>query len=408
MSFQLGRFFGHSPNPTPTVPVLSEINTSETNGLQNPKKITKEETLPDALKTSNNRITQVYNTAISQLTVISAQIKQKAISLLSYMHIQWNNTTIQRIFLTAVAGYSLIGARVIAGGIIPATISSFTASIPLVAISGGLLWHAISLIDYQNPTTLNDIRNETQHLPLPEIVKKHGWKNLFHFELLKPSQFAVAYRAYANTLSFNGVLILYKEANNQLNIVKSPQVTSLFTIPAPSEWKQKFLEETKEFSPKEIIEEYAISDLRSFGILTSEQIAPLEKCKELNDQEIAAKETFNKEIDAYLTSEHLKSLHKFAEAKEALDKAGIQERDIRTVRFPTWPLSAKNSKTNLMEFYTNGQLMDRLPNLGEEFKTVLNDGHTKYTASKEKIQAEVNAAAADYNKALNRSAPKKA
>lgn len=253
-----------------------------------------------------------------------SHIKKKVLSLLSLLHIKWTDTKITRIFLGAIAGYSMIGARTLAGGLLPATVSSFAAATPFVALSLALLWYSTSLVDYENPETLKTVQSLAQKFPLPEIVKKHGWKNMFSFGILDPKTFATKYRAQAETLSFQGILTLYKQAKNELHCIEA---APSYQIPSPSEWKHKFFQETKNFSVEKIIGDYPLSDLESFEILTGEQIGILKKVAETVSREQKATHLANDSCEKNLGKEFddLLALHRTQyqtvkeEAKTALE-----------------------------------------------------------------------------------------
>lgn len=223
--------------------------------------------------------------------------------------IVWTDTKITRIFLSAIAGYSLIGARAMAGGLFPTTIVSFATASPFIVLSLAILWYATSLIDYQDMNTLQQVRKTCEKLPLSHILAKHGWENLFRFLLLDPKTLLTAYRTHATSLSFQEILDLYKESSNALCRVHT---TTDYQIPHPSEWKQKFFQETKNATPEQILRDYSLSDLQSFEIVSKEQIAILKAISETLQQE---KKEFR---------EHLKNLSSLLEERIAKTSAYTQ------------------------------------------------------------------------------------
>ena len=99
---------------------------------------------------------------------------------------------------------------------------------------------------------------------------------------------------------------------------------------------------------------------------------------------------------------------KLNEAKEVLDKAGTFERDIRRVRFPTFSLSERSEKNDLVQLYTTGHIMNLIPNIDDVLKAALTEGHTKYATRKTEIETEAKKIESSYAQTLTRSAPNKA
>ncbi len=313
------------------------------------------------------------SSAISKTPLLPSLLQEK--KALFPLSVQWTDTKITRVFLSAIAGYSLVGARVVAGGLFPMTIFSFATATPFVVLSLAILWYSTSLIDYENPTTLEQIKKTCEKLPLPEILAKHGWKNLFRFSLLDPKALSATYRAHAATLSFQEILNLYKESSKALC---HTQIMALYQIPPPSEWRKKFFEETKTFTLEQILHTYSLSDLQTFEILTNEQTALLKAVSEAIDLE-------QKEFDM-----HVKTLSSLLEEKieETLEYAHI----------------LKKAKSDLSHFPSCS-----VDGFEEGLKALFNLRIKEFQATKERTEASLKALHKSYNSIdLTRLSPKRA
>jgi hypothetical protein len=255
-----------------------------------------------------------FSSMLKKLSFIGSTVQQKTAPLFSTAKIEWTDIKITQVFLSAISGYALIGARTVAGGFLPTTISSFAAATPFVCLSLTLLWYSASLIDYENPETRGRIQKTCEKLPLSRILVKHRLEDIFNFELLDSKTFASAYRMHAETLSFQGILNLNKEANHALY---HTQTTSSYQIPHPSEWKHKFFQETKNLSPDQILCNYAIYDLQSFEILSSEQISILKAISDTLDQKRQTSDTHLKKLSSLIEEEMDQTLEKYELLKNA-------------------------------------------------------------------------------------------
>jgi hypothetical protein len=327
------------------------------------------------------KIQATYTSAISQLTHVVNKAKETV--TIAFSKIQTtpaSNIKIKQIFCAFLSVYSLIGARAFAGGIFPTSGIAFLAATPLVAISGFLFFYAYSLIDYQNPNILKQIQEDAQTLPLPEVINKHGWQNLFTYNILAPNAFTASYCNYANTLSFNQILSLNEYVEIQLRNTKRTDLISSYKIPTPTLWKHKFVEETKHKTPSEIAENYAIEKLKLFEILPSNQIAILEEIKASFEKITKAKETFTNTVSTFARDEHLKSMNACEEATRALQKANKDKTTIGQIL-----QSIKSNQDNFLE------LSEELPsNIQEEFQRIVLTSHKEFQQIENQVKDKIN------------------
>lgn len=208
------------------------------------------------------------------MTVIQNFRAQLAIPVNPLKEIQWTDVKVQKIRLYALSGAALVGAGIVACTITPVSLASLAAAIPLTLASGALLWYASSLVDYEDPKELLAIREQALKTPLSDLIKKHSLEKIFSHAILDSEAFETSYKAHANNFSFSGIVSLYKKTKETLDSVKP---SHSFTIPSPALWKEAFLQETKDLNCKQIVSAYPISDLKSFDMLTPQQLSILEK-----------------------------------------------------------------------------------------------------------------------------------
>lgn len=192
----------------------------------------------------------------------------------------WTDIKIKQVSFYALSGISILSAGIIVG-VSSSLCASLTAATPLVIISGAFYYYASTLVDYEDPHTLASLRHNASFLPLPEVIKKHGWEKLFHYEILGPSDFDTSYRNYAKTLSFKEILTFYKEAQKSLCQARKQNA---YTLPSPSEWKEQFLHEVKDISCEEMVKTFRIADLETLNLVTMQQINILKQTEnEIDD-----------------------------------------------------------------------------------------------------------------------------
>ena len=200
---------------------------------------------------------------------------------------QWTDVKVKQAWLYSFSGIAMTGAAVAFGvAVSMPCIALLSAALPLAVLSGSMAIYSHSLIDYDDPKILASLRLEAVGMPLTQVVKKHGWAKLFRYSLLDFSHFQSAYRSYANTLSFIGIVDLYRQARNGL--LEARIGVDLNAIPRLVEWKEKFNRETQTLGCLAIIDRYASCDLLEFGIITASQQKALDaaaaKRKEFNQR----------------------------------------------------------------------------------------------------------------------------
>lgn len=180
----------------------------------------------------------------------------------------WTDAKVQQAWLGAQALLTLSGA-------ITCSALSFTESrwwsipaISLFLVTGAIVWHSSSIIDYDNPEQLAVVRAEAANMPLMKIVEKHGWIRLFQYAILDTAQFDTAYRTLCNGLDLKELIQNYLLIKNQ---IQKAGVEGLYSIPSPSEWKSKLEEETGGFNFRKIVYGYCLSDIISYHLLSPEQ-----------------------------------------------------------------------------------------------------------------------------------------
>ncbi len=281
---------------------------------------------PIRVQEINLKIRAIFATTITQVNDVINKVKETATHVFSIIQTTpFTNIKVKQLFCALLSGYSFLGARAVAGGIFPTTISSFIAATPLVAISGALFLYAYSLVDYQNPNTLKEIRSNAQAQPLSEVIKKHGWHNLFVHGILPPHAFTTAYYNHVKTLPFNEILAFYERVQNELQKTNRTD----YQIPSPSESSQKFFEEIKGLTPTEIVEQYSIEKLNAFALFSADQMNILKEIQSSLKEIDEAKEMFTNTVAAFMKKVHTQSIDARKEAEEALLKARQYEQSIQ-------------------------------------------------------------------------------
>lgn len=232
----------------------------------------------------------------------------------------------QKAALYALSALTLFGAGVASTA---AVCSPVCAGLVLTSLF--LALYSRSLVDYSDPATLAQIRTEAMNQSLPELLQAHGWQNLFIHALLDQDAFKVVYRAYANTLSFERVLVFYREALG--NLVQARRQGSLadFSIPSPFEWKDRFYLDTERLRIDLVAERFSLSELKAFDILGPEEAALFEEVK----REIACYHDVNGDLQqqfAFRTAAEYGALQSAIEAAEFVYAQHPAHRLLRQMR----------------------------------------------------------------------------
>jgi len=115
-----------------------------------------------------------------------------------------------------------------------------------------------------------DLITRRKKMPLPKFVNEYGWKGVFRFCPMDNSRFQAKFREYAQTLTFAEICKLHSDASKGLK-KSSVDAQKSYKIPALSEWKSLFEEETKDLGCLAICDHYPIDDLVMNGVITEDQ-----------------------------------------------------------------------------------------------------------------------------------------
>ncbi len=184
----------------------------------------------------------------------------------------WTDVKIQKVALYALSAVCLFAAACM-----PVSYSPIAAGLALTSLF--LAIYSQSLLDYRDPATLEKIRSEALKMSLLEIVKSYGWQQLFVHALLDKEAFEIAFRSYADTLSFDCIVAFYRDTSEHLALAIKQGASSNYTIPNPSEWKGRFHKETEELRIDAIVERYSLSELNAFGLFSTDEAALFDEVK---------------------------------------------------------------------------------------------------------------------------------
>lgn len=97
-------------------------------------------------------------------------------------------------------------------------------------------------MNYDNPDELREIRAQSVQTPLAQLIQRHGWHNLFQYEILySGDQWNTALKDHLDTLPFPARGAFWHEANDQITSYyqKSPipeDEEERYTIPPLNAW----------------------------------------------------------------------------------------------------------------------------------------------------------------------------
>lgn len=217
------------------------------------------------------------------------------------------DTKVNKIGLYTLSFLSGTAGMLIAGGLLPASITALIAAVPLYSLAGAFFWYSNSLIDYNCPKALEYIRQEAQKQTLPQIIEKHGWEKLFSYEILSPEEFKIAYSVYVERLSFNEMIQTYERAEEAKDLIQKTEAPSPFHIPSPMNWKAKFKEETESLKCEDIVSKYSVEKIGMYKVVTEKELDLLKKAETEVKGLQKNNEAFRKEISESLE----KSYHKY-------------------------------------------------------------------------------------------------
>jgi hypothetical protein len=249
----------------------------------------------------------------------------------------WTDVKIQQVWLNAAAALSLIGSVVIVGLAAKTSVNFLPATPFLLLASVFFGSYSYSLIDYDDPHILAGLRSEALQLPLTQVVTKHGWEKLYRYGILSAADFDTSYRTHADSLSFKQLLSFYHQTKKSVDgIARQNPLTDQkpFIVPSPLHWKGKFHLETAGMRCEQIPKQYALDDLREFGILSKTQE------KAIHDAVLLRKESVERE--AKLDQQFLD--------RTSRERAGFQhDRDMIELDFNANPIHALLKQCNTDE-----------------------------------------------------------
>jgi hypothetical protein len=223
----------------------------------------------------------------------------------------WTDVKIKQAWLGGLAALTALGgAGTVAAGVTAATFTPLIfAALPLFLVSGLCVQHARSLIDYEDPKVLTELRAEALKQSLPQIVEKHGWEKIFRYAILNPCQFEAFYRSHADGLPFGSILTFFHRATRGLEAAISQTPFSAgrkepFTIPSPKEWQTKFHAETSHIRCDKILEQYPLSDLKAFQIVSPKQMKVLDDVVATTEAFSSKREDLNRQFRHETPYEH--------------------------------------------------------------------------------------------------------
>ncbi|HSX13159.1 MAG TPA: hypothetical protein VLE96_01905 [Chlamydiales bacterium] len=238
--------------------------------------------------------------AVEKIQSLAGRVKAFTLSLVPDMHFEITKTKIEQVMLLGFAAYTGLGAKILAGGLIPTSFLQWTLASPFLAVSAVSIWYAGNLVDYESPETFEKVRKKAQKLPLADILNKHGWQNLFVHQILSPAQFQDAFRNLANSRTFKELFAIAKEATIELAAASSSSIGKKYEIPHLVEWIDTFHHETAHLELSEILAEYPLADLQALRALPPEELASFERAKALLDELTVEKEIVRKKLDNYI------------------------------------------------------------------------------------------------------------
>ena len=268
--------------------MITTINNNPVSSLEDPK--------------SDHKIRQVFNNAIETITALGVYLKEASVHLRQFIfQVKWTETKTKQVFLAAASAYFCIGARSVAGSFFPTSIALFAQAAPFALLSGALLFYCTSMIDYEDPKILNQIRLEAPTISFSTLLKKHGLENLFVYEIIDNTSFQKGYQSFTETLGFKEILDLYLKASD---LLEKKNITN-YSLPPLEKEARKFQTETKELSLTQILEKYPKEILKKHKILTTKQIEILEQVEKRAEESEGIKDRILKEAEVRCEDEDL-------------------------------------------------------------------------------------------------------
>lgn len=96
----------------------------------------------------------------------------------------WTDVKVQRAWELTFSMAFAVGA--IAGSALSIAVcpAFLVIAVPSVLAAIAFAWHASTLIDYDNPSELAKVREQSKMMPLSQVASKHGWEKIFRYQIL--------------------------------------------------------------------------------------------------------------------------------------------------------------------------------------------------------------------------------
>lgn len=198
-------------------------------------------------------------------------------------------------FLSAITGVGAAFVMVFSFTHTFLPLSASLGGIPLVLLAFYFGWKGARIYDYSDPAELSLIREEALHKPLLDLASRHGWKNLFLYQILSPPAFSLAFRHNAKHIDITALILMRKKAGEGLdaaNLADSELIK--YSIPGLKKYRKRFHEETRSLPCIEILKKYPIDDLAKFHVIDEKEAEIL---FQLRDEYEAAKAQCKTQID---------------------------------------------------------------------------------------------------------------
>ncbi len=143
----------------------------------------------------------------------------------------WKNAKVQKATMGTLSTLTTIGSCVLFTAVVLGSLSplALLGAVPLLAIGGTLAYKAYATKDYNSPQEVKGYRKQCLTMSLPEIIKEHGHKNLFHKQLLSQGAFRVKYKSEeAQLRGLPAIVDLYRKYESYIK-------GTGFVVPHPSE-----------------------------------------------------------------------------------------------------------------------------------------------------------------------------
>jgi hypothetical protein len=179
--------------------------------------------------------------------------------------------------------FAAMAVSVLILGACSIAVAGHTVIIPLsILVSVFSFWRAMSIEKDQEASQLELIQKDVKYLPLPQIARRYSWSEIFGWGILTQDEFADAFRAHIKTLPILKMCAYYEKIVQRLEDCPRPKYT--YSIPLPSEFRDKWYTETQNKTLEEIIQQYPLEILKKHNIISGEEGCTLQGLKSLYEQ----------------------------------------------------------------------------------------------------------------------------